>query len=517
MRYVKSSLLVLITMLTLMAAGQPGPVYISPAMTPVVGSLTASNALYLLGGTTNTSPFNYADSKTWTGTNRWSLGYRTQWFDDQSSGYSNSFYQVGQVIGSGTVNYYATGAVTHAINKMTGQYTNTGGISVPSVKVSGVGGGVTLDTNLVVQGGFTANTISTLTSNNIMSVNNLGASIIPALWLTNATDAALGAQQSSPALMFGGQGWRSGNSTTMPVQMGFQAIPVQGSSANPTISIYPVMSISNSAPVLASSYCSISSVGDVSGRIVIAGYNIRVGANNSLNLYYNSAIFSPLDGDIQFVDNGSNTFSRLFLGPKNDSWPNLRISSTNAPTIEFRSNGALSNYVSLAASNVTATAGGTFFHIASSNGVAGLDITQQLGKFASLGWTNDAGTAVVLGNNAYQTVTNASRIITNGFAVDVNKTYLTNQVAGFYKIFVKMDWSGAQAADIFECEVNISGTGNDFLSFRSMPSANNAVQSGSGSDIVYLPANSYLSMNLKNQTGARNATMYRASLVISTP
>lgn len=67
-------------------------------------------------------------TNTWIGTNIWSKGYRTQWFDDQSSGYSNSFYRVGQVISSGAVIYYATNAPTITLNKLTGDISIKGAL-----------------------------------------------------------------------------------------------------------------------------------------------------------------------------------------------------------------------------------------------------------------------------------------------------------------------------------------------------------------------------------------------------
>lgn len=197
-------------------------------------------------------------------------------------------------------------------------------------------------------------------TNMSLITNGIGTAIVPVLHITNGSPASLGAQQASGALMFDGQGFRSGNSTTMPVSMGWYMIPVQGSSSNPKPSLHLAVSQSNSVPSTAlGADTYFDGNGTLWGNAVSMAGSIGAGNASAFNWNARSQMWSPADSDVQLMNNGSTAFSRLYLGPANDSWINLRIASTNPPTLDVRSNGALSNYVSIVASNVTAV--GTMF------------------------------------------------------------------------------------------------------------------------------------------------------------
>lgn len=192
------------------------------------------------------------------------------------------------------------------------------------------------------------------TATNTLEKDALGTTITPIVYLTNATAAALGAQQVSPALMFGGQGWRSGNSTTMPVQMGMYVLPVQGSSANPSANMHVVSSISNSAP--ASTGLFFNTSGGLTANDEVASLNsIVAGTSSYFRWPSKTRISSPSDGDVQLQNNGLNSFNKIVLGPTTSNWPAIKVeSSTNNPTLSIRT-GADANYASLVASNVTAS------------------------------------------------------------------------------------------------------------------------------------------------------------------
>ena len=162
--------------LATVANGQPEPAYVSPVMRPVVASQTTSNALYLLGGSasggsvtnltpwtsdinaalhsltnagtisaTNFSgpgtgltglapgltawPFTSANTNVWSGTNRWSLGNRMQWFDDVSSGWTNTQLKAGEVAGAGLHSFYSNDVATVVINKGSGTITASNFVS----------------------------------------------------------------------------------------------------------------------------------------------------------------------------------------------------------------------------------------------------------------------------------------------------------------------------------------------------------------------------------------------------
>ena len=145
------------------------------------------------------------------------------------------------------------------------------------------------------------------------------------------------------------------------------------------------------------------------------------------------------------------------------------------------------------------------------------NLTQPLGRWGMLGWTNDAGITVTLPTTSYVIVTNANSVVTNGFIADATMTYLTNAVAGLYRVSVKTDFTGTTGSDIWEGEAVVNGVGNDFTGWRIQLSGNNGACSAGGQWIIYLPANSAVSTQVKNVTAARNMSITRAFLSITTP
>lgn len=230
--------------------------------------------------------------------------------------------------------------------------------------------------------------------------NGLGTAIVPTLWLTNPTPAALGAQQNSPALAFSGQGWRSGNSTTMPCVMESYLVPVQGSSANPTFNFLWASSVAGVAPTTA---LTLRSDGRLSaaGDMIAANFN-TAGSGGYYGWSGRLLEYSPSAGDVQFIDTGVTYFNRMYLGPANALWPALKVESTNAPTLSIRT-GADANYASLVASNITAV--GTMF-------TANMIVTNNLTLNGTLTVSNITGNFVhsLYATNGYTVCTTAKDV-----------------------------------------------------------------------------------------------------------
>lgn len=261
----------------------------------------------------------------------------------------------------------AVAQATHATNADNATYVTTGQLTNQMYATNVVSGGQlpigTVATNSAFDGAFLSATNSGtarvwsqyLTPTNVIVQNNaLGTTITPTVWLTNGTAAALGAQQVSPALMFGGHGYRTGNSTEMPVSMGFYMLPAQGGSANPVAQLFAAVSISNATPTAVSSFYLNSSGGMRAADITSATW-FSSGGSSYYEFAARSRIYSPADGDLRLTDQAGTTFSRLFLGSLTAAWPALKVESTNYPTLSLR-NGADNNYTSLLASNVIASA-----------------------------------------------------------------------------------------------------------------------------------------------------------------
>lgn len=191
-------------------------------------------------------------------------------------------------------------------------------------------------------------------SNEVLTLSGIGTTISPIFTISNGTAASLGAQQASPALMLGGQGWRSGNSTTMPVGMGMYVLPVQGSSANPAGRLTIMQSISNAAPTSTGIY--FTDIGQiVAGSSITAGAGLVASSSGGLAFSGRGFLDTPSDGVWRMQNSANTGISAFIFGPNSDNWLRLKVeASTNNPTLSIRT-GADGNYASLVASNVTAT------------------------------------------------------------------------------------------------------------------------------------------------------------------
>lgn len=227
---------------------------------------------------------------------------------------------------------------------------------------------------LSIRTGNDAQYASLVVSNVTSKSDALGASIIPSVWLTNSTAAALGAQQNSPALMLGGQGWRNGNSTTHSTAMGWYTLPVQGSSADPTARLTVVKSVDGVAPTATGSW--FDSQGTL--NLTASATTLQCTENDpnstafqmnlSANGYTSTALLVRSLGVstptlYNMIDCRSDASFQTFVvrgdgftsfGPRTSDWPSLKVETTNSPTLSIRT-GNDGNYASLVASNITAS------------------------------------------------------------------------------------------------------------------------------------------------------------------
>lgn len=248
----------------------------------------------------------------------------------------------------GFTNYLASTnyAVTAATNAA---YNSTNGFPWTNIYSTGISGGAT--NQVYTQVGWSGYPQVTNLS---LVTNGIGTAIVPVLHITNGSPSSLGAQQASGALMFDGQGFRSGNSTTMPVSMGWYVLPVQGSTANPTAKMYPVISVSNAAPTQLNASCYIDSGGGIYANGIVS-VNCGLSGNG---LQITGPTVGGVGGWLQLLNNntGLNGTGILFGNPNNNQvYPSITMDSTNPPTIGIRPGTNIVNYASLVASNVTAT------------------------------------------------------------------------------------------------------------------------------------------------------------------
>jgi hypothetical protein len=129
--------------------------------------------------------------------------------------------------------------------------------------IAGSGGGTTYSN--LTESGY----VSGFRSNVVVTGDAIGTAIRPLLTLTNATAAASGAQQNSPALMLGGAGYNTTGSTSAPVSMGWIMKPVQGTT--PSGAIHLAYSIGGSA-LVTDIGISFDTVGSIRGGQLFGSY-----------------------------------------------------------------------------------------------------------------------------------------------------------------------------------------------------------------------------------------------------
>lgn len=230
-------------------------------------------------------------------------------------------------------------------------------------------------------------------------------------------------------------------------------------------------------------------------------------------------MYSPADSDIQFMNNGGTAFSRLFLGPLTAAWPALKVESTNYPTLSLR-NGADNNYTSLLASNVIASANviatNAHFSITPTNANASTaNFLNPHGLFGGI-YMSATNTVTVGSGGTYYNLTNYTTAMTNQFTSISTNGFLTNLVAGYYRVTAFVSCLGGNS-DTLEGEVFVNETGQEYMSVFGSYDNPARVRTMSTTGILYLPANSGVSFRLNNRSGANNITVWRAGLTIGTP
>jgi hypothetical protein len=190
------------------------------------------------------------------------------------------------------------------------------------------GGGSSFDpANPGAIGGTTPNTgaFTALT----VPIGNLGTTTAAGLILVNSTEAAVGAQQASPALVWEGRGWKT-NATAASQIVRFRqyVLPVQGSS-NPTALWTLQSEINNSGvwvDVMTVSSANIATFTQVNmSATIISGNGIYL--NSNVPIRWNSIPFLVADESGRLAQrNGTNEQEFRVYGTFTDSSNYRRLS-----------------------------------------------------------------------------------------------------------------------------------------------------------------------------------------------
>lgn len=194
----------------------------------------------------------------------------------------------------------------------------------------------------------------------------------------------------------------------------------------------------------------------------------------------------------------------------------LSVGRDGSPTGSSDGTLAISNIT--ASGTITATNG--FYTTAPTNGVAPPSLVYQpIGLFGFMGMSGSTNTVTVGSSGTYYVVTNFNSFRTNNFVVSTGAStggYLTNLYAGFYRISYYLSCVSGNS-DTLEVEVNVNGTGKEEISGFATYDNPARMRVISGGGILYLPANSYVSLQVNNRSSASNVTIWRGGLTIGTP
>lgn len=162
----------------------------------------------------------------------------------------------------------------------------------------------------------------------------------------------------------------------------------------------------------------------------------------------------------------------------------------------------------------------SFTVTAPTNGVApyvpATDVDNPVGSFGSMMLNGVTNTVSVASAGVYYQLTNYVTLRTNNFGANKFTGYLTNVLAGFYRVgYYVVCLSGA--SDTLEAEVFVNDVGKEEISGFHTFDNPARVDDISGSGTLYLPANSAVSLRLNNRTDDDDVTVWRASLTIGTP
>lgn len=189
---------------------------------------------------------------------------------------------------------------------------------------------------------------------------------------------------------------------------------------------------------------------------------------------------------------------------------NVGIGTTTPTNGTLEVKGTIYASGALTASNLVATV--RIYTAVQTNDVAGATTNTPIGLFGCM--TMDITNSYVA-NGVYSTVTNFSHVRTNGFISNPATGYLTNTVAGYYKISYYIAAVPGNG-DMLEGEININGVGREEISMFGSYDNPARIRTISSSGIMFLPANSYTCFQLKN-TSASAISVWRGGITISTP
>ena len=153
----------------------------------------------------------------------------------------------------------------------------------------------------------------------------------------------------------------------------------------------------------------------------------------------------------------------------------------------------------------------------STNGVAPPpSVMQPIVLFGSMMMSTSTNTVTVGSSGTYYVLTNYQTLRTNGFGANGFTGYLTNTVAGFYRLSYYITAVPGNG-NTLESEVQINGIGKEEISCFHTYDTPARTDALAASGVLYIPAGASIALTLNNRSAASNITVWRAGLTVGTP
>lgn len=225
---------------------------------------------------------------------------------------------------------------------------------------------------------------------------------------------------------------------------------------------------------------------------------------------------------LSFTANGGNSEGFSWTGSASDTnghTANLTLiahadnTPSSGPQLLMKTNNVT---IFSVVGNGVATANGLFV-IDPTNGIAPPPtVVQPIGLFGSMMLSGTTNTVTIGSAGTYYTLTNYGTVRTNGFGANKATGFLTNTVAGYYRITVYASMIGG-ASDTMEGEVFLNETGREEIALFGSYDAPARVRTMSSTGILYIPANTGISFRLNNRSDTDNISVWRAAITVGTP
>lgn len=143
-------------------------------------------------------------------------------------------------------------------------------------------------------------------------------------------------------------------------------------------------------------------------------------------------------------------------------------------------------------------------------------VNQPIGCFGSMMMQGVTNLVTVAAPNTYLVVSNYQTIRTNQFIAAPVTGYLTNQVAGFYRIMYYLALVGGNS-DTIETEIQVNGVGREEIASFGTYDTPARIRTITVNGVLYLAANSFVCVTVNNRSAANNITIWRGGFTMGTP